>query len=180
MAKLPTKLFGRHCTDSRKLLCYDEVVRLSDRHASLDPSLVSLDHAAFERLAQDVDRTDVVALERVLNFYRGHFLQGESVSWALPVRERLRAKFLNLTERLGALLEERGETNEAAQKYLRALEVEPVAEVMCRRVMMTYVRLGRRSEAIGVYQRFTLALNKKLGIPPTQETIALYHDITRH
>jgi LuxR family maltose regulon positive regulatory protein len=164
----------------RKLLCYDEVVRLSDRHASLDPSLVSLDHAAFERLAQDVDRTDVVALERVLNFYRGHFLQGESVSWALPVRERLRAKFLNLTERLGALLEERGETNEAAQKYLRALEVEPVAEVMCRRVMMTYVRLGRRSEAIGVYQRFTLALNKKLGIPPTQETIALYHDITRH
>ena len=97
----------------------------------------------------------------------------------MPVRERLRAQFLDLTERLGALLEERGEVGEAAQKYLQALEVEPVAEVMCRRVMMTYVRLGRRSEAIGVYQRFSHALHTKLGVPPTPETVSLYHHITK-
>jgi DNA-binding SARP family transcriptional activator len=75
-------------------------------------------------------------------------------------------------------LEERGEVSEAAQKYLHALDVEPVAEVMCRRVMMTYVRLGRRSEAIGVYQRFSQALHAKLGVPPTSETVSLYHTIT--
>lgn len=109
--------------------------------------------------------------------YRGHFLQGGTVSWALPIRERLRAKFLNLSEQLGTLLEERGEDGEAAQKYLRALEVEPVAEVMCRRVMMTYMRLGRRTEAIGVYHRFSQALQTKLGVPPTLETVSLYHDI---
>lgn len=163
----------------RKLLRHDDVVRLSDRHVSLDPALVSLDHLAFDRLAQNVDRIDPVALERTIILYHGHFLQGETASWILPVRERLRARFLDLTERLGTLLEERGETNEAAQKYLRALEVEPVAEVMCRRVMMTYVRLGRRSEAIGVYQRFSRALHAKLGVPPTPETISLYHTITK-
>ncbi|MDI3466536.1 MAG: Transcriptional activator of maltose regulon, MalT [Nitrospira sp.] len=162
----------------RKLLRHDDAVRLSHRHISLDPALVSLDHLAFERLAQDVDRTDAVALEQVLALYRGHFLQGETASWILPVRERLRAHFLDLTERLGAALEERGEVHEAAQKYLHAMDVEPVAEVMCRRVMMTYVRLGRRSEAIGVYQRFSHALHTKLGIPPTQETVSLYHTIT--
>lgn len=149
----------------RKLLRHDDAVLLSDGHVSLDPSLVSLDHVVFERMAQNIDRTDGPALERTLTLYHGHFLQGETASWALPVRERLRARFLDLTERLGALLEERGETNEAAQRYLRALEVEPVAEVMCRRVMMTYVRLGRRSEAIGVYQRFSQALQSKLNVP---------------
>lgn len=42
-----------------------------------------------------------------------------------------------------------------------------------------YVRLGRRSEAIGMYQRFSHALHTKLGIPPTQETVSLYHTITK-
>ncbi|MDF0668133.1 MAG: BTAD domain-containing putative transcriptional regulator [Nitrospira sp.] len=163
----------------RKLLRHDEAVRVSDGHVSLDPSLVSQDHLAFDRLAQHVDRADAIALERALALYHGHFLQGETASWVLPVQEQLRARFLDLTEQLGTLLEERGEVGEAAQKYLRALEVEPVAEVMCRRVMMTYVRLGRRSEAIGVYQRFSQALQTKLGVPPTQETVSLYHTIAK-
>ena len=163
----------------RKLLRHDDAVQVSDRHVSLDMSLVSMRHLAFEHMAQDADRTETVAVERALALYGGHFLQGETTSWALPVRERLRALFLDLTERLGALLEEQGKVNEATQKYLHALEVEPVAEVMCRRVMMTYVRLGRCSEAIGVYQRFSQALHIKLGVPPTPETVSLYHDIAK-
>ena len=163
----------------RKLLRHDGAVQLSDRHVSFDPSLVSVDHLAFDCMTQNIDRSDAAAIERTLALYRGHFLQGETAAWALSVRERLRARFLDLTERLGALLEERGEVGEATQTYLRALEVEPVAEVMCRRVMMTYVRLGRRPEAIGVYQRFSQALRTKLGVPPAPETISLYHDITK-
>ncbi|ULA63280.1 MAG: Transcriptional activator of maltose regulon, MalT [Nitrospira sp.] len=163
----------------RKLLRHEDAVQLTDRHASIDLSLVSLDHIGFERTAQSVDRTDTLALEQTLALYRGHFLQGEMAAWALPVRERLRARFLNLTEQLGALLEERDDMSNAALKYLHALEVEPVAEVMCRRVMMTYVRLGRRSEAISVYQRFSQALRTKLGVLPTPETISLYDTIAK-
>lgn len=161
----------------RKLLRHDDAVPFSDRHISLDPTLVSLDYMAFERMALDLDRTETPAIEQALALYRGHFLQGEAAPWLLPVRERLRARFLELTERLGILLEERGQDGEAVQQYLHALEVEPVAEVMCRRVMMTYVRLGRRTEAIGVYQRFSHALRAKLGVAPTPETVSLYHTI---
>lgn len=163
----------------RKLLHHDDAVQLTDKHVTLHPSLVSVDYMAFERLAQNVDLTDTVAIEKTLELYRGHFLHGETASWALSIRERLRARFLSLTERLGTLLEERGQVGEATQQYLRALEVEPVAEVMCRRVMMTYVRLGRRTEAIGVYQRFSQALHTKFGVPPTPETVSLYRDIAK-
>jgi two-component SAPR family response regulator len=158
-------------------LRHDDAVKCLDRHLSLDPALVSLDYMAFERMALDVAHADIPIIAETLALYRGHFLQGETAPWVLPVRERLRARFLELTERLGILLEERGQDGEAAQQYLHALEVEPVAEVMCRRVMMMYVRLGRRTEAIGVYQRFSHALRVKLGVPPTQETVSLYHTI---
>ncbi|WP_413935171.1 BTAD domain-containing putative transcriptional regulator [Nitrospira sp. BLG_1] len=161
----------------RKLLRHEDAVQLADRHISLDPSLVALDHVAFDRMAQNADRTDTVALDRVLALYRGHFLQGETAPWVFLVRERLRARFLEFTDRLGTLLEERGQPDEAVQRYLRALEVEPTAEVMCRRVMMTYVRLGRSTEAIGIYHRFSHALRTKLGVAPTPETISLYHTI---
>jgi LuxR family maltose regulon positive regulatory protein len=163
----------------RKLLRQDDAVHCTDRYVVLDPSLVAMDHVVFEQMAQQVDRTDAVALERVLGRYRGHFLQGESAPWVLPVREQLRARFLDLTERLGLLLEERGEVGDAAQTYLHALDVEPVAEGMCRRVMIIYRKLGRRAEAVGVYQRFSHALQTKLGVPPASETIALYHRIAK-
>jgi DNA-binding SARP family transcriptional activator len=163
----------------RKLLRVDDAVQCTDRSVMLDPSLVAMDHTAFEQMAQHVNRTDVAALERVIRLYRGHFLQGESAPWVLPVREQLRARFLDLTERLGMLLEERGEVGDAAQTYLHALDVEPVAEGMCRRVMMIYGKLGRRAEAVGVYQRFSHALQTKLGLPPASETIALYHRIAK-
>ncbi len=161
----------------RKLLRHDDAIQLCDGHLAFDPSLVTLDHITFEGRALTIDRADVVALEQTLALYGGHFLHGETASWIFPVRERLRARFLDLTERLGAILEERGDVHEAAQQYLQALEVEPVAEVMCRRVMMAYVRLGRRTEAIAVYQRFSHALRTKLGVPPAAETVALYNSI---
>ena len=46
----------------RKLLRHDDAVKLSDRYVSLDMSVVSLDHMAFDHMAQNVDRTDAVAL----------------------------------------------------------------------------------------------------------------------
>mgnify|MGYP001313744658 FL=1 len=163
----------------RRLLRQDDAVHCADRSVVLDPALVAMDHTVFEQMAQHVNRTDGAALERVLGLYHGHFLQGESAPWVLPVRERLRARFLDFTERLGLLLEERGEVGDAAQTYLRALDVEPVAEGMCRRVMIIYGKLGRRAEAVGLYQRFSHALQRKLDVPPASETIALYHRIAK-
>jgi DNA-binding SARP family transcriptional activator len=72
----------------RKLLRHDDAIQLADRHVSLNLSLVSLDHMAFEGRALTVDRTDPVALEQTLTLYCGHFLHGETAPWILPVRER--------------------------------------------------------------------------------------------
>jgi ATP/maltotriose-dependent transcriptional regulator MalT/DNA-binding SARP family transcriptional activator len=158
----------------RKLLKHEQVVRLEDRQLSLDFRYIWIDCLAFERATQNYDMADPAALERVMLYYRGHFLQGETAPWALANREQLRARYMSMAERRGAVLEQKGDLPGAVECYLRALEVEPVAETFCRRIMRAYERLGRRAEALAIYHRFSHALRTCLGIEPTQETQVLY------
>jgi DNA-binding SARP family transcriptional activator len=109
-----------------------------------------------------------------LKRYRGVFLQGESAPWAIAFRDRLHAQYMRMAERLGALLEQEGDASAAIDCYLRAIEVEPLAEAFYRHLMNAYARLDRRSEALAVYQRCRQSLLVRLGVSPTLETQQLY------
>ena len=92
----------------RKLLQHQQAIRLEDRQLSLDPGYIWVDCLAFEHAVTQVGTADRASLERAMSLYKGHFLQGESASWALTYRERLRAHHMKLAERLGISLEENG------------------------------------------------------------------------
>ena len=85
----------------RKLLQYEQAVRLEDRQLFLDPRYIWADCLTFEGAVGQADVADRASLERVMNLYHGHFLPGELASWALTYRERLRAHHMTLAERLG-------------------------------------------------------------------------------
>lgn len=161
----------------RKLLQHEQAVRLEDRHLYLDPRYLWADCLAFDRVAHHPRMADRACLQRALNRYRGPFLPGESAPWALAFRERLRAHYMSMAERLGVLLEQEGDYLGAVDCYLRAIEVEPVAESFYRRLMNAYARLGRRAEALAAYQRCRQTLLSRLGVSPTQETLALYQSL---
>lgn len=161
----------------RKLLQHDQAVRLEDRHLSLDADYVWVDCMAFDRVAHHPDMTDRVSLQRALNRYRGPFLEGETASWALTCRDRLRAHYMSMAERFGIMLEQEGDWSGAVTCYLRAIEVEPVAESFYRRLMNSYVHLGRRAEALAVYQQCRQSLLTRLRISPCKETQALYQTL---
>ena len=158
----------------RKLLKHEQAVRLEDRHLHLDPLTLWADCLAFDRATHLPGMTDRVSMQRVLNRYRGAFLQGESAPWAVAFRERLRAQYMSMAERLGTLLEQDSDWLGAVDCYQRAIEVEPVAESFYRHLMNCYAKLGRRAEALAVYQRCRQALLARLGVSPTQETQTLY------
>jgi DNA-binding SARP family transcriptional activator len=164
----------------RKLLQHEQAVRLEDRHLYLDPRYLWADCLAFDRIAHHPRMADRSSLQRALNRYRGPFLAGESAPWALAFRERLRAHYMSMAERLGALLEQEGDWAGAADCYLRAIEVEPVAETFYRRLMNAYARLGRPAEALAVYQRCRQSLLTRLGVSPTQETRSLLQQLGGH
>ena len=83
----------------------------------------------------------------------------------------------SMAERLGTLLEQDGDWPAAVDCYLRAIEVEPVAESFYRCLMNAYARLGRRPEALAVYQRCRQSLLTRQGVSPTPETQALYQQL---
>jgi len=162
----------------RHLLKHDHAIRLEDRYLSLDPHLVWVDALAFDRIAHHPERIDKNSLQIALNRYRGHFLEGESAAWALTFRERLRSHFLKLSKRLGASLEQEEDWPAALDCYHRVVEAEPAAESFYRRLMICYSKLGRRAEALAVYQRCRQALLTHLGISPTAETQDLYRKLS--
>ncbi|TKB68496.1 MAG: hypothetical protein E8D52_05645 [Nitrospira sp.] len=164
----------------RKLLQHEQAVRLEDRQVSLDPGYIWVDCLAFEHAVTQVGTADRASLERAMSLYKGHFLQGDSVPWALTFRERLRAHYMSLAERLGGTFEQNGDLTSAVDCYHRAFELEPVAETFCRRIMIIYARLGRRAEAVAIYQRFGQSLRSRLGMNPTQETQALYQALSKN
>ncbi len=131
----------------RKLLQHDQSIRLEDRHLSVDLGYVWVDCLAFDCFAHHSNMTDRVSLQRGLNLYLGHFLAGETASWALTLRSRLHAQYLIMVERLGAILEQDDDWSGAVDCYLRAIEIDPVAETIYCRLMNSYMRLGRHAEA---------------------------------
>jgi DNA-binding SARP family transcriptional activator len=158
----------------RKLLHHEQAVRLEDRQLSLDFSYICVDALAFDRIAHHPNRADQASLQCTLNRYRGPFLEGESASWALAFRERLRTHFLKMSERFGTLLEQEGNWPAAIDCYHRVIEIEPVAESFYRRLMACHTKLGQRAEALAIFQRCRQALLAHLGISPTRETQDLY------
>ncbi|WP_020562454.1 AfsR/SARP family transcriptional regulator [Methylosarcina fibrata] len=161
----------------RTLLKHDHSVRLEDRRLSLDPHWVWVDALAFDRIAHAPEQGDRKTLQAALNRYRGHFLEGETAAWALAFRERLRSHFLKLSERLGSLLEQEEDWPAALDCYHRVVEIEPAAESFYRRLMICQAQLGRRAEALAVYQRCRRVLLTHLGISPTAETQNLYQKL---
>ncbi|MEJ8849507.1 BTAD domain-containing putative transcriptional regulator [Variovorax rhizosphaerae] len=161
----------------RKLLRHEHAVRLQDRQLSLDTDWVWADCLVFDQAAHLPPSNDVTWLRSALRRYRGPFLDGESMHWALAFRERLRSQFKRMAERLGDLLERDGDWQGAVDAYLEAIDVEPLAEGLHRRLMCAYEHLGRRSEVVATYQRCRQALLAQQGVSPALETQALYRQL---
>lgn len=157
----------------RKLLQHERAIRLENRQLSLDTGYVWVDYIAFYRVAHLPDATQA-SLQMAVSRYQGRFLAGESEPWILSFRERLHLHYLNMSEQLGLLLERNDNWTAAARHYLRAIEIEPVAEIFYRRLMICYTRLGRRARALSTYQRCRHTLLSHLGTSPSQETQLLY------
>lgn len=163
----------------RKLLGHDAALRLEDGQLALDAGLAWVDALAFERDARHAAAADAQSLRRALRRYGGPFLPGVSAPWALAGRERMRAAFVRLAERLAGLLQAADDWAGVAELSEQVLALEPLAEAFHCRLMEAYGRLGRRAEALAAYQHCRQLLLSHLGVSPAEATQALYRRLAR-
>jgi DNA-binding SARP family transcriptional activator len=95
------------------------------------------------------------------------------------MRERLSRKFLRQIGRLGEHWEQAGKWAAAVECYERGLEVDDLAEEFYQRLIACYRRLGRRAEALAVYERCKKNLSALLGVAPSPETESLRQALRR-
>jgi DNA-binding SARP family transcriptional activator len=142
----------------------EEAVLLRDGMVELNADRVWVDARHFEHLALS-DPTAAIA------FYRGPLLPGAHVEdWTLEPRERLRRRFIQAVEALGAPYMDRGKWKPAYDLYERALEVEPAAEQLHRGAIRCQVAMGLAGEAVAAYRRCERVLRSTFGVPPSELT----------
>lgn len=168
----------------RKLLGADTAVRVEHGRARLDATHCWVDAYAFARLAERIEQDTLPgdaldeALARALALYRGPLLGGASdAPWAIAYRDKLRARLSRLVERAGTRYAATGRTDDAERCYRNALDLDPVAETIYRRLMQSLARRGERAAAIDVYRHCRDTLSALLGTQPSPETAAVYEQM---
>lgn len=172
---------------ARALLGPDRLV-VRDGQIAFDERVAWVDTWAFEHVCGRIDSlgvrsgaaspADAGELERrrlqLFALYRGHlFGEGELPAWALPLRDRLRARFVRCTEQLGEHLERSGRPDAAVALYRAALEQDNLAEEIYQRLIACHLARGERAQALNAYRRCRELLSIVLGLKPSARTDAL-------
>lgn len=171
------KAFDAALLRLRRMLGDHALLQLDGTHLVLDPALCWSDVNALAAtdwspapLAHDAGA--LVALsQRLLHLVRGPLLDGLDTPWAMAARERARRRFVLTLQPIAERLEVLAPA-EAARLYERALQTDPLAESLARRLIALHLSRGDRTEALRAWQQCKALLTLH-GEAPAPATLAL-------
>ncbi|MEJ2209520.1 MAG: BTAD domain-containing putative transcriptional regulator [Anaerolineae bacterium] len=116
-------------------------------------------------------------LQEAVSLYRGELLPGFYDDWASLERERLHAI---LEQKMGQLLDglvQEGQWQDVLEWGERWIALGQVPEPAYRALMMARAGLGDLAGMASAYQRCSQALERELGVEPSEQTLALYEEL---
>lgn len=163
---------------ARKLLGYPEAVQFNDGLLSLDTSRVWVDVRALECMLHHLEDTLLrntsdqwsALRDRLPRLYRGPFLDRIDAAWAMPLRERLRARYASGISEFGHALEGSNFEKEAADLYHKSIEADPSIELFHQNLIMLRLKQGQVGEARAAYDYCRHIFHSRYGKVPSQET----------
>jgi predicted ATPase/DNA-binding SARP family transcriptional activator len=172
----------------RKALRNPDWITLANDRYRVHPDVIAeFDVVEFEREVVAARRAlkrreegAASALERALVRFRGDFLDGEPAGdWHLEHRDRLQRLFVDALMELGDLHLSEDRLQKAADAYRRVIARDDLNEDATRALMRCYARVGDRSQALRLYQRFADRLRKELEAEPEEDTKELYEELKK-
>ncbi len=143
-----------------------------------DVDLWRLEQALSEGAAGPDDFVRAAAYDRVAQTYAGDLLAGADWAWAEIPREDLRQRVLDVQVWLGDIRWASGDARGSWQALQRAVEVDPYAEQIYRRIMRLQSKLGRPDDAAATYRRLQARL-LEIDLEPTPESEKLHAELSR-
>jgi DNA-binding SARP family transcriptional activator len=124
-------------------------------------------------------------LAEAVALHRGNFLAGfalrdapEFEDWQFAEAETLRREHAGALQRLVVGLAAQARWQAAIAHAERWLALDPLHEPAHRQLMRLYAWSGQRSAAMRQYRACVRVLDQELGVPPLEDTTALYHEVT--
>jgi DNA-binding SARP family transcriptional activator len=121
--------------------------------------------------------TSVEELIEAVSTYQGELLPGFYEEWITLERERLRAVFENKLQVLLDRLVEEGRWAETLDWGERWIALGSMPEPAYRALMIAHAALGNISKVAATYERCVQTLREKLGVEPSEQTIALFEQL---
>ncbi|MBI3930311.1 MAG: response regulator [Armatimonadetes bacterium] len=163
----------------------DYVVR-SPAGLTLNPDLPCWhDLDELEKALADATRPDATpdrvldSQRRVARLYRGPYLEGSYLDWALDLRNRLELQVLDVLGRLAAETERRGQHQEALEHSQRVLDLDPCCQEAHLIRMRAFLALRRPEEAVRQFQHCRDVLNEELDMEPAPPLVNLYQQAVK-
>ena len=149
---------------------------------SLDPALVQVDVAEFEKLAASTSDEN---LRKATALYRGDFMEGFELDderfdqWVLAERDRLHRMALRVHAQLIESQGKAGNLDEAIATAQQSLRVDPLQESVHRSLMKLYMDSGDLVNALQQYDACAKILKRELQVEPDAETKRLFQQIAQ-
>jgi DNA-binding SARP family transcriptional activator len=164
----------------RKLLGNKDLIKQREGRVSLDTGRVWVDVLAFASRTARRSAPDSAEAMRTIELYGGAFLPDEDdAPWAFSMREKLRARYLELVNAAARQLEREGRHEEALELYRRGIEADELAETFHQGLMRCHHQVGRTPEAIEAYRRMRELLARARGVQPSPDTEELYRKLAK-
>ena len=113
-----------------------------------------------------------------LEIYKGDFLPEELYApWPDKKREELRAKYIELLNKMASLHERQGSLKKAMDCYKKAIQVDPLVEESYQKLMTFYSSKGMYNEALRIYEECKKALKRELKAQPDSTTTTIYNRV---
>jgi DNA-binding SARP family transcriptional activator len=185
--KLAHGSLRRTLSELRKVLGGDWVI--SNREmVGLNPNLdLWLDVVQFQKGLADWSSATPASLDfmnEAVRLYRDEFLTGFTLpdcpdfdEWQFFQAEGLRQTLATSLEQLSHLHCQQGEYEKAISHARRWLALDPLHEPAHWLLMVLYAQAGQQAAALRQYQLCVETLEAELGVPPADETTALYERI---
>jgi DNA-binding SARP family transcriptional activator len=126
---------------------------------------------------EQLDAEQARRLGRVVPLYRGDLLEGCYEDWCTYERERLRAMYIALLEKLLGYCEAHGQHEEGLMYGEKLLGQDRAHERAHWRLMRLHYLAGDRTGALRQFGRCRDALKEELGVAPGERIVSLYEQI---
>jgi DNA-binding SARP family transcriptional activator len=146
----------------------------------LDPLLSSvMTRLRVERSDAGARLSDALRMaEEIAAIYQGPFLPADTdAAWAMPMREKLRFRYIELVTALGEHLESVERWTDAIEWYRRGLQADELAEPFYQGLMRCYQKSNKRTEALNVYRLMRQTFSSAHDIEPSEHSERIYRSL---